>query len=446
VTPAEAGRAAADVAAALQGRGIAEAAPQGGETMTKLAEQSTLFDVQTIRKDFPILAERVHGKPLVYLDNANTTQKPRQVLEALDHYYRHDNANIHRATHLLSERATKAYEGARVKLQRLINAAHSREVVFTRGCTDAINLVAQSWARTNLTAGDEVLVTWMEHHSNIVPWQIACLQTGATLKVAPITDRGDVDLDAFEALLGPKTRIAALNHVSNALGTINPIERLVAAARAAGALTLVDGAQAVPHLAVDVQAIGCDFYAFSGHKMYGPTGTGVLYGRTALLDAMPPYQGGGDMIASVTFEKTDYNVLPYKFEAGTPNIAGFVGLGAAVDYLSALDRPAALAHEDALLDYATDRVRAIDGVRIIGEAARRTSVLSFVVDGIHPHDIGTILDREGVAVRTGQHCAQPVMDRYGIAATVRASVAVYNTREEIDALVDGLHTVREVFG
>ena len=414
--------------------------------MTRLAERPATFDVRTIREDFPILAERVHGKPLVYLDNANTTQKPRQVLEALDQFYRHDNANIHRATHLLSERATRAYEGARTKLQRLVGAADSCEVVFTRGCTDAINLVASSWARTHLKPGDEVLVTWMEHHSNIVPWQIVCQQTGATLKVAPITDRGDVDLDAFDALLGPRTRIAALSHVSNALGTINPIERLVASARAAGAVTLVDGAQAVPHLPVDVQAIGCDFYAFSGHKMYGPTGTGVLYGRQALLEAMPPYQGGGDMIASVTFEKTEYNVLPYKFEAGTPNIAGFVGLGAAVDYLTGLDRAAALGHEDALLDYATGRVRAIDGVRIIGEAARRTSVLSFVVDGVHPHDIGTILDREGVAVRTGQHCAQPIMDRYGVAATVRASIGLYNTREEIDALVDGLQTVREVFG
>ena len=414
--------------------------------MTRLAERPATFDVRTIREDFPILAERVHGKPLVYLDNANTTQKPRQVLEALDQFYRHDNANIHRATHLLSERATRAYEGARTKLQRLVGAADSCEVVFTRGCTDAINLVASSWARTHLKPGDEVLVTWMEHHSNIVPWQIVCQQTGATLNVAPITDRGDVDLDAFDALLGPRTRIAALSHVSNALGTINPIERLVASARAAGAVTLVDGAQAVPHLPVDVQAIGCDFYAFSGHKMYGPTGTGVLYGRQALLEAMPPYQGGGDMIASVTFEKTEYNVLPYKFEAGTPNIAGVVGLGAAVDYLTGLDRAAALGHEDALLDYATGRVRAIDGVRIIGEAARRTSVLSFVVDGVHPHDIGTILDREGVAVRTGQHCAQPIMDRYGVAATVRASIGLYNTREEIDALVDGLQTVREVFG
>jgi len=413
--------------------------------MTKLAEPTT-FDVAKIRADFPILGEVVHGKPLVYLDNANTTQKPRQVLDALDHYYRHDNANIHRATHLLSERATKAYEGTRTKVQRLINAAHSREVVFTRGCTDSINLVAQSWARTNLKPGDEILVSWMEHHSNIVPWQLVCQQTGATLKVVPITDAGELDLDAFRTLLTERTKLLAIIHVSNALGTINPVADLVAAARAAGAVTLVDGAQAIPHLPVDVQALGCDFYAFSGHKMYGPTGTGILYGRQALLEAMPPYQGGGDMIASVTFEHTDYNVLPYKFEAGTPNIAGFVGLGAAVDYLSGLDRAAALEYEDAVLAYATERVGAIPGVRLVGQARHKTSVLSFVLDGVHPHDIGTILDTEGIAVRTGQHCAQPVMDRYGITATVRASVAIYNTCAEIDALVDGMHKVREVFG
>jgi cysteine desulfurase / selenocysteine lyase len=413
--------------------------------MTKLAEPTT-FDVQKIRADFPILNEVVHGKPLVYLDNANTTQKPHQVLDALDHYYRHDNANIHRATHLLSERATRAYEGTRTKVQRLINAAHSREVVFTRGCTDSINLVAQSWARTNLGPGDEILISWMEHHSNIVPWQLVCQQTGATLKVVPITDTGELDLDAFHALLTERTKLLAMIHVSNSLGTINPVAELVAAARAVGAVTLIDGAQAVPHLPVDVQAIGCDFYAFSGHKMYGPTGTGILYGRQSLLDAMPPYQGGGDMIASVTFEKTDYNVLPYKFEAGTPNIAGFVGLGAAVDYLTGLDRTAALDYEDVLLAHATERVRAIPGVHLVGEARHRTSVLSFVLDGVHPHDVGTILDTEGIAVRTGQHCAQPVMDRYGISATVRASVAIYNTRAEIDALVGGLHKVREVFG
>ena len=413
--------------------------------MTKLAETTT-FDVARVREDFPILRERVHGKPLVYLDNANTTQKPQSVLEALDHYYRHDNANIHRATHLLSERATRAYEGARAKARQLVNARSTREVVFTRGTTDGINLVAQSWARAHLQPGDEILVTWMEHHSNIVPWQLVCEQTGAVLKVAPITDAGELDVEGFRSRLTARTKLVALVHVSNALGTINPVSELVAAARDAGAVTLVDGAQAVPHLPVDVQALGCDFYVFSSHKMYGPTGVGVLYGREALLDAMPPYQGGGDMIASVTFEKTEYNVLPYKFEAGTPNIAGVVGLGAAVDYLRGLDRAAALAHEDQLLDYATDLVSGIAGVQLIGRARARTSVLSFVLEGVHPHDIGTILDTEGVAVRTGQHCAQPVMDRYGITATVRASIGIYNTREEIDALVDGLHKVREVFG
>ena len=414
--------------------------------MTKAAEASTVFDVQKARADFPILREVVHGKPLVYLDNANTTQKPTPVLEALDRYYRHDNANIHRATHLLSERATRAYEGARASLQRFVNAASTKEIVLTRGCTDGINLVAQSWGRTNLKPGDEVLVSWMEHHSNIVPWQIVCAQTGATLKAVPITDRGELDLDAFDRLLSERTRIVSLIHVSNALGTVNPVRELVAQAKAAGAVTLLDGAQAVPHLPVDVQALGCDFYAFSGHKMYGPTGTGALYGREALLDAMPPYQGGGDMIASVTFEKTEYNVLPYKFEAGTPNIAGVVGLGAAVAYLQGLDREALLAHEDRLLEYGSARVAEVPGVRMLGQAARRSSVLSFVIDGVHPHDIGTILDGEGVAVRTGQHCAQPVMDRYGVPATVRASIGLYNTREDIDALVTGLHKVREVFG
>jgi cysteine desulfurase/selenocysteine lyase len=413
--------------------------------MTKVAETTT-FDVAKVRADFPILRELVHGKPLVYLDNANTTQKPRPVLEAMEHYYRHDNANIHRATHLLSERATRAYEGTRAKVQRLVNAASTREIVFTKGTTDGINLVAQSWARSFLQPGDEILVTWMEHHSNIVPWQLVCQQTGAVLKVAPITDAGELDVAAFRALLSERTRLASFVHISNALGTVNPVAELVAAAKSAGAVTLVDGAQAVPHLPVDVQALGCDFYVFSSHKMYGPTGAGVLYGREALLDRMPPYQGGGDMIASVTFEKTDYNVLPYKFEAGTPNIAGVVGMGAAADYLASLDRAAALAHEDALLEHATDRVAAVDGVTLIGRARHRSSVVSFVLDGVHPHDIGTILDAEGIAVRTGQHCAQPVMDRYGITATVRASIAIYNTREEIDALVGGLHKVREVFG
>jgi cysteine desulfurase/selenocysteine lyase len=414
--------------------------------MTKLAEATAAFDVAKLRADFPILAERVHGKPLVYLDNANTTQKPQQVLDALDHYYRHDNANIHRATHLLSERATAAYEGTRATVASFINAPDKREVVFTKGCTEGINLVAQTWGRSTLKAGDEVLVTWMEHHSNIVPWQLVCAATGATLKVCPITDRGELDLEAFDRLLTPRTKIVAIIHVSNALGTINPVAELTRKAKAAGAVVLVDGAQAVPHLAVDVQAIGCDFYTFSGHKIYGPTGTGILYGKAARLEAMPPYQGGGDMISSVTFEKTDYNALPYKFEAGTPNIAGMVGLGAAIRYVEGIDRDAARTHEDALLAYMTAQVTAVPGTRLLGEAREKSSVLSFVIDGVHPHDVGTILDTEGIAVRTGQHCAQPIMDRYGVPATVRASIGLYNTRDDVDAFIRGLHKVREVFG
>jgi cysteine desulfurase/selenocysteine lyase len=400
------------------------------------------FDVQQVRADFPILRQQVHGKPLVYLDNANTTQKPQAVIDALQAYYVRDNANIHRATHLLSERATRAYERSRVLLQRFINAADAREVILTKGCTESINLVAQAWGRTFLKPGDEVLVSWMEHHSNIVPWQIVCEQTGARLRVVPIDDRGDLRMDEFDRLLSDRTKLVSMIHVSNALGTVNPVAEIVRRAHEAGALALVDGAQAASHVPVDVQAIGADFYAFSGHKMFGPTGTGVLYGRERLLEAMPPYQGGGDMIASVTFEKTTYNSLPYKFEAGTPNIAGVVGLGAAVDYLQQIDREAARAHEDALLAYASARVIEVPGVRIVGEARERVSVLSFVMDGVHPHDIGTVLDNEGVAIRTGQHCAQPVMDRYGIVSTARASFAIYNTQEEIDTLVSALHKAR----
>ena len=404
------------------------------------------LDLARIREEFPILQQRVHGKPLVYLDNANTTQKPRAVLEALDRYYREDNANIHRSTHLLSERATRAYEGARAKVQKLVNARESREIVFTRGCTEAINLVAQSWGRTHLRPGDEVVLTWMEHHSNIVPWQLVCEQTGARLQVVPISDAGELDLDAYEAALTDRAKIVAVIHVSNALGTINPVAEMVALAHSRGVPVLVDGAQAVAHLPVDVQALDCDFYAFSAHKMYGPTGTGALYGRAARLETMPPYQGGGDMIASVTFEKTTYNQLPYKFEAGTPNIGGVVGFGAAVDYLRSFDRTAVARHEDDLVAYATARLDAVPGLRIIGRARQKSAVVSFVMDGVHPHDVGTILDREGVAVRTGQHCTQPVMDRFGVPATVRASFALYNTRADVDALVRGLQTVREVFG
>jgi cysteine desulfurase/selenocysteine lyase len=409
------------------------------------APARSAFDVQRVRRDFPILAERIHGKPLVYLDSANTSQKPQAVLEAMDAYYRHANANIHRATHLLSERATALYEGARGKAAAFINAPDPKNIVLTKGTTDGINLVAQSYGRAMLRAGDEIVISWLEHHSNIVPWQLLCEQVGAVLRVAPIDDRGDIDLDAYVALLSPRTRIVAIGHVSNALGTVNPVSAMIEQAHAHGAVVLVDGAQAVPHLTVDVQALDCDFYVFSSHKMFGPTGVGVLYGRTALLEAMPPYQGGGDMIASVTFEKTEYNVVPYKFEAGTPNIGGVAGFGAAIDYLMGIDRASALAHEDAVLEYATARVREIRGARVIGEARHKTGVLSFLLDGVHPHDAGTILDNEGVAVRTGQHCAQPIMDRYGITATIRASLGLYNTREEIDVLVRALERVREVF-
>jgi cysteine desulfurase/selenocysteine lyase len=413
--------------------------------MTTVAARASTFDVARVRADFPILGERVHGKPLVYLDSANTSQKPQSVIDAMDSYYRHSNANIHRATHLLSERATALYEGARAKAGAFINAPDAQSIVFTKGTTDGINLVAQSYGRSTLKPGDEVLISWLEHHSNIVPWQLVCEQTGASLRVVPIDEAGEIDLAAYAALLSPRTKIVALGHVSNALGTINPVREMTAQARAAGAVVLIDGAQAIPHLAVDVQGLDCDFYAFSSHKMFGPTGVGVLYGRRSLLEQMPPYQGGGDMIASVTFEKTCYNAVPYKFEAGTPNIGGVAGFGAALDYLAAIDRDAALAHEDAVLDYATAGVRRIPGARIVGEASRKTAVLSFVLDGVHPHDAGTILDTEGVAVRTGQHCAQPVMDRYGITATIRASLAIYNTREDIDALLRGLARVREVF-
>ena len=403
------------------------------------------FDVAKIRAAFPILSERIHGKPLVYLDSANTSQKPESVLKAMDDYYRHANANIHRATHLLSERATALYEGARTKAATFLNAPDSHAIVFTKGTTDGINLVAQSYGRSTLKAGDEILLSWLEHHSNIVPWQLVAEQTGAVIRVVAINDLGEIDLEQYQALLSPRTRIVALGHVSNALGTINPIKSMTALAHERGAVVLIDGAQAVPHLVVDVQALDCDFYVFSSHKMYGPTGTGVLYGRQSLLESMPPYQGGGDMIRSVTFEKTLFNQVPYKFEAGTPNMAGVVGLGAAIDYLATIDRDAALVHEDAVLEYATRQVSQIPGARIIGEARHKTGVLSFLLEGVHPHDAGTILDQQGVAVRTGQHCAQPVMDRYCIPATIRASLGIYNTREDIDALVGGLHNVREVF-
>jgi cysteine desulfurase/selenocysteine lyase len=403
------------------------------------------FDVQAIRRDFPILRERVHDKPLVYLDNAATTQKPRRVIDRLNAFYRRENANVHRGVHLLSERATDAYEDARRTVCRFLNAADPKEIVFVRGTTEAINLVAQSYGRTHVGSGDEIVITTMEHHSNIVPWQIVCEQTGARLRVAPMTDDGDIDLDAYEALLSARTKIVAVVHVSNALGTINPIAEIVRIAHAGGIPVLVDGAQAVAHMPVDVRALDCDFYAFSGHKVFGPTGIGVLYARASLLDAMPPYQGGGDMISAVTFERTLYNVPPYKFEAGTPDIAGAIGLAAALQYVEAIGLDHVRAHEHELLAYGTAALSQVPGLRLTGTAAHKAGILAFVLEGVHPHDIGTILDREGVAIRTGHHCCQPLMDRLGVPATARASLALYNTREEVDALARALDKVREVF-
>jgi cysteine desulfurase/selenocysteine lyase len=411
----------------------------------KLSQAAAGLDLARIRADFPILAERINGKPLVYLDNAATSQKPLVVLDAIANYYEHMNANIHRGVHTLSVRATEAHDAARLTVKRFINAADTREVIFVRGATEAINLVAQTYGRRHVAAGDEVLITAMEHHSNIVPWQILCEDKGAHLKVAPIDDRGELLLDEFARLIGPRTKIVAVTQVSNALGTILPLREMIELAHHRGVPVLVDGAQAVPHFAVDVQALDADFYAFSGHKVYGPTGIGVLYGKRALLNAMPPYQGGGDMIRSVTFEKTTYNDLPWKFEAGTPDIAGAIALGAALEYITGLGMDNIAAHEHDLLAYATQAVGAIPGVQLIGTARERAGVLSFVLDGVHPHDLGTILDREGIAIRTGHHCAQPVMKRFGIPATARASFAVYNTKAEVDALVAGIRTAREVF-
>jgi cysteine desulfurase / selenocysteine lyase len=410
------------------------------------AAPARAFDVHKVRRDFPILQQQVHGKPLVYLDNAATTQKPLAVIEAIENYYRRDNSNIHRGVHTLSERATEHYERVRLAIQRFLNAADSKEIIFVRGTTEAINLVAQTYGRQNVGSGDEVLITAMEHHSNIVPWQMLCEEKGAKLRVAPINDQGELLLDEFERLLGPKTKLVAISHLSNALGTINPVREIVGMAHARNIPVLVDGAQAAPRMRVDVQELDCDFYAISGHKMYGPTGIGALYGKTKLLEAMPPYQGGGDMIASVTFEKTIYNRLPYKFEAGTPNIADTIGLGAAIGYLEQLGLEDIERHEHDLLAYATRQIEAIPGVNVVGTAKEKAGVLSFTIDGIHPHDIGTILDSEGIAVRTGHHCAQPVMQRFGIPATARASFGLYNTRAEVDALVAGIHKVIEVLG
>jgi len=403
------------------------------------------LDVARVRAEFPILATRVHGKPLVYLDNAATTQKPQPVIDALSRYYRAENANIHRGVHYLSQLATDGYEGAREKVARFLNAASAREIVFVRGATEGINLVAQSYGRSVLRPGDEILITGMEHHSNIVPWQLLAEQTGTVLRVAPLTDAGELHLAAFDRLLGPRTRLVSVVHLSNALGTVNPVRRITAAARGLGIPVLVDGAQSAPHLGVDVQALDCDFFVFSGHKLFGPTGIGVLYGREALLDRMPPWQGGGDMISSVTFERSTWAALPAKFEAGTPHIAGAIGLGVAVDWLSAIGLEAVVAHEDDLLRYATAEVGRIPGATLIGTARDRASILSFALDGVHAHDVGQVLDLEGIAIRAGHHCAQPVMQRYGVAATARASFALYNTRAEVDALVAGLAKVKQVF-
>ncbi len=404
------------------------------------------FDVERVGAEFPILAQRVNGRRLAYLDNAATTQKPRAVIDAIADYYQESNANIHRGVHQLSMRATDGYEAARHKVQRFIGAERPEEIVFVRGTTEAINLVAQTYGRTHVGEGDEVLITGMEHHSNIVPWQILCKQVGARLRVAPIDNNGEVIIEEFVRLLGPRTKMAAVIYVSNALGTVNPVREMIAAAHERGVPVLVDGAQATPHLAVDVRSLDCDFFAFSGHKTFGPTGVGALYGKYEILDRLPPYQGGGDMIKYVTFEKTTYNDLPYKYEAGTPNIAGAIGLGAAIDFLNEIGLDRIAAYESELLAYATEALTSVDGVRVIGTAREKASVLSFLVGDVHAHDVGTILDQHGVAIRTGHHCAQPVMDHFGVPATARASLALYNTHEDIDALVEGVGEVAKVFG
>ncbi len=416
--------------------------------MSKTAAPAThtAFDVAAVRCDFPLLSRTAHGRPLVYLDSANTTQKPEAVLRASDRFYREQNANIHRSTYRLSEEATAAYEGARETVRKFVNARSTREIVFTRGTTESINLLATSFGQAFVKAGDEILITGMEHHSNIVPWQLLCERTGAKLRVIPIDDRGDLVMDDLGRLLTEKTKLVGVVHVSNALGTINPVKALIGYAHGKGVPVLVDGAQSIPHLGVDVQALDCDFLAFSGHKVYGPTGIGVLYGKESWLSKMPPYQGGGDMIASVSFEKSTWAELPAKFEAGTGNLAGAVALGAALDYVTALGLPRIAAHEADLLSYATERLSEVPGLRIIGRAREKASVVSFVLGDIHPHDVGTILDQEGVCIRTGHHCAQPVMTRYDLPATARASFGLYNTREEVDGLVAGLRKVLEVFG
>lgn len=405
----------------------------------------TKFDVDAVREDFPILKQQVHGKPLVYLDNAATTQKPKVVIDALVNYYNAVNANVHRGVHYLSQEATADYESARGKVKKFLNAQSEQEIVFVRGATEGINLVAQTYGRQHIGEGDEVIITAMEHHSNIVPWQLVCEEKKAKLRVVPINDDGELLLDEFEKMLGPKTKFVSVVHISNSLGTVNSVEEIVAMAHSHGVPVLLDGAQAVPHVKIDVQQLNCDFYVFSGHKLFGPTGIGILYGKAALLDAMPPYQAGGDMIRSVTFEKTLYNDLPYKFEAGTPNIADAIALGTAIDYVNAIGYEQIVAHEHELLEYGTKLLLEIKDLRLIGTAKEKAGILSFVLDGIHPHDIGTILDGDGIAIRTGHHCTQPLMDRYGVPATARASLAFYNTKEEIDTLVSGIHNVLDIF-
>ena len=411
-----------------------------------MAVANGAYDIDAIRGDFPILGERVYDKPLVYLDNGASAQKPRAVIDSLSRVYETEYANVHRGVHYMSQKATEAMEGAREKARAFINAEHAHESIFVRGATEGINLVASSWGRANLEAGDEIVLSVMEHHSNIVPWQIVAEQTGAAIRVAPIDDDGVLDMDALESLIGPRTRMVAITHVSNALGTVVPVDEAIRIAHRHGALVLLDGCQAVPHMAIDVRALDVDFYVYSGHKLYGPSGVGILYGKESLLKAMPPYQGGGEMIETVTFEKTTYADLPFKFEAGTPHIAGAIGLGAAIDYVTGIGLDRIGAHESDILEYATGRLGALNSVRLIGTAPEKAAIVSLNLEDVHPHDVGTILDREGVAVRTGHHCAQPVMDRFDVAATVRASFGLYNTRQEVDALVEALGRVQEIFG
>jgi cysteine desulfurase / selenocysteine lyase len=415
-------------------------------TAMDIEMESSSLDVGKIRADFPILQQQINGKPLVYLDNAATAQKPKQVIDVLDTYYREYNSNIHRGVHSLSEKATTVYEASREKIKTFLNADSTQEIIFVRGATEAINLVAQSFGRNTISAGDEIIITELEHHSNIVPWQILCKQTGATLRYIPINDAGELIFEKYEELLNNKTRIVTVGHISNALGTINPIKKIIDMAHTVGAKVLIDGAQAVPHTKVDVKELDCDFYVFSGHKLFGPTGIGVLYGKETILEAMPPYQGGGDMIQTVSMAKSTYNSLPYKFEAGTPHIAGVIGLGAAINYVNKLGLEATSQYENELLDYATKQAAEIPGLNFVGTAKHKTSILSFTLGRIHPHDIGTILDNEGIAIRAGHHCAMPIMERFGIPATARASFAFYNTREEVDALIQAIDKCQKVFG